>query len=58
MTIAAVLRLDAGELADIKACARPWSASLAVYSRVKARIGEELGAEYFWRAQPDYESYL
>ncbi|MFE4831243.1 hypothetical protein [Streptomyces sp. NPDC056672] len=58
VTIAAVLRFDAGELAGIKACARPWPASLAVYSRVKARIGEELGAEYFWTAQPDYESYL
>ncbi|GHH66439.1 hypothetical protein FHS35_008833 [Streptomyces umbrinus] len=30
VTIASVLRFDAGELAEIKSCARPWSASLAV----------------------------
>lgn len=34
------------------------AADLAIYSRIKGRLGEELGPEYFWAAQPDYESYL
>ncbi|GAA1218170.1 hypothetical protein GCM10009608_63950 [Pseudonocardia alaniniphila] len=58
VSIACVLRFDDGNLADIVACARPWSAALALYSRIKGRLGEELGPEYFWAAQPDYESYL
>jgi hypothetical protein len=58
VSIACVLRFDDGNLADIAACARPWSAALAIYSRIKGRLGEELGPEYFWAAQPDYESYL
>lgn len=56
--IASVLRFDTEGLADIKACSRPWPASLAVYSRIKARVGDELGAQYFWAEQPDYETYL
>ncbi|QIQ01040.1 hypothetical protein [Streptomyces liangshanensis] len=55
--IAAVLRFDTDGLADIKACSRPWAASLAVYSRIKARVGDELGPAYFWDEQPDYTSY-
>ncbi|WP_432846300.1 hypothetical protein ACQPXB_37490 [Amycolatopsis sp. CA-161197] len=58
VSIASVMRFDDDGLVDVLACSRPWSSAVAIYSRIKARLGEELGPDHFWAAQPDYDSYL
>ncbi|MEV0074302.1 hypothetical protein [Amycolatopsis sp. NPDC050768] len=45
VSIASVMRFDEHGLADVLACSRPWSSAVAIYSRIKARLGEELGVE-------------
>jgi hypothetical protein len=57
--MAVLLTFEGERATEINAFARPWNASLALYSRVIARVGEELAPEYRWGdEQPAYESYL
>ncbi|MEV4603324.1 hypothetical protein AB0K15_38745 [Amycolatopsis sp. NPDC049253] len=58
VSIASVMRFDEDGLAEVLACSRPWSSAVAIYSHIKARLGQELGPDYFWAGQPDYDSYL
>jgi hypothetical protein len=58
LELANVLTFSGNAMSRIVASARPWVGSLALYSRVKARIGDELGPEYFWPAQQSYDDYL
>jgi hypothetical protein len=57
--MAVLLTFDQGTAKEMNAFARPWNASLALYSRVTARLRGRFGPEYDWgSAQPEYESYL
>lgn len=57
--MAVLLTFEGEQVTELNAFARPWNASLALYSRVITRLGERLAPEYSWGdEQPAYESYL
>lgn len=57
--MAVLITFSGGLATEMDAFARPWNASLALYSRVTARLRGELAAEYYWPDQQlDYESYV
>lgn len=57
--MAVLLSFEGDKATEMNAFARPWNASLALYSRVTARLAGKLDAEHFWGdKQASYESYL
>jgi len=52
-----VLTFETKAIKEIVSFSRPWASALALYTRVKARIGEELGGAFFWPDLPDYDAY-
>ncbi len=58
MEMANVLTFSAGKMSEIVSFARPWPTSMALYSRIKARLVDQVEPEFFWDEQPDFDSYL
>lgn len=51
LTIANLLTFVDDRVVQIRSCSRPWSAALAMYTRLESRYFDELGEEYFWPEQ-------
>ena len=57
MSMANVLTFDGEVIKEIVSFSRPWHSALALYTRVKARIAHDMGDQFFWPDQADYDAY-